>query len=200
MTNATTLQQLREQTADLHRQVESSAVMSALLQKDLGVDQYLQALQVLASFVRHYEPALIQTFGSDSAYRYLPRLPLLSADIRALNGNRQHQLAEAPAVADASWYELVGAAYVLEGSTQGGKILARRINDKLGLVAGINDKYGVSYFNLYQQGSWEQFKNWVSQLELTTAQQSEIANGAEYAFRYLHEAINQATLNRGSDE
>lgn len=189
MDDAAILQQLRIQTADLHREVESASVMSRLLQADLTPDQYLAALQVLASFINRYETQLIRAFDQGHDYQYVPRLPLLMADIETLSG--------APAVLDepsappdlASWWELIGVAYVIEGSTQGGQILARRIAKILGAEFNLTSGRGLSYFNLYQRGSWAEFTHWLAQLELTPAQHENIVSGAQSAFRYLSEQL-----------
>ncbi|KFZ31909.1 hypothetical protein IDSA_04310 [Pseudidiomarina salinarum] len=189
MDDAAILQQLRTHTADLHREVESGSVMSRLLQPDLTANQYLAALQVLAAFITRYETQLIQAFDRPHGYQYIPRLPLLMADIEAV-GNAPSEVSEpAEKPPSPTRWGLIGAAYVIEGSTQGGRILGRRIEKTLGPELSLTSEHGISYFNLHQRGSWIEFTDWLSQLEHTPAQRKEIVGGAQSAFRYLSEML-----------
>ena len=97
---------LRQQTANLHQDVEQLAFMRQLLSADLQVEQYLQALQRLYQFVAAVEPTLVHHFGDDQRrdYAYLS----IFADIR-----RHHRIrgqvptiaacARTPLLASGNW-------------------------------------------------------------------------------------------------
>ncbi|MDX1705465.1 biliverdin-producing heme oxygenase [Pseudidiomarina sp.] len=189
MSDAIILQKLRIHTADLHRQVEASPVMSGLLQADLTAEQYLAALQVLAALIARYEGALLRVFDQQHQYQYIPRLSIVYADIRAIGGAQPAIETEQDTTALYSDWELAGAAYVIEGSTMGGRILARRIENVLGPSLKLTSTCGISYFHFYQRGSWDKFKNWLEQAELSPVQHHEVVKGAQSAFHYLAEEL-----------
>lgn len=121
------LQRLRGETAEAHRALDASLDFSPA-----ALDRARYATFVLGTWmvVNGLEPALIALLGADA----LPALDrsrrdTLVADLHALGV----ALPPAPAVpipgtVAAAW----GAAYVVEGSSLGGVVLARRVRDALG--------------------------------------------------------------------
>lgn len=134
--------------------------------------------------------AQLNTYKSDTRndnchYVYEPRLPLLATDLEIVNNRMIHEHGESalnidfiqnlflkePAqslIDDIVWptisnqWQLLGALYVLEGSSQGGKVLAPRINRTLAL-----NRDGCNYFNIWEKptNSWIQWQEWCKQVE-----------------------------------
>ncbi|MCA1766743.1 MAG: biliverdin-producing heme oxygenase [Idiomarina sp.] len=195
MSNKALLQKLREHTAKQHQQVESSAIMSKLVHPELTVGDYLAALFILASFIGRYETSLLHAFAKCDGYSYRPRLSLLQADINAISKKAEPVPEQSACLTQHSWYELIGVVYVIEGSTQGGKVLANRIERQLGPSQGLTASNGLSYFNLYQQNNWENFTRWLTELKLNTEQQAEVLRGARSAFFSLANMLSIASFD-----
>jgi heme oxygenase len=177
---------LRQQTANLHQDVEQLAFMRQLLSADLQVEQYLQALQRLYQFVAAVEPNLVHHFGDEQRrdYAYFPRLADIREDITELGG-------QVPTIAGAPAhhcpYRAIGQAYVIEGSTSGGKLLAQRLKKKLGLT----HSNGLRYFGFHRRGTWSLFVAWVAGLELTATQQQACIEGAKACFQLLLSPVDR---------
>ena len=58
--------------------------------------------------------------------------------------------------------EAMGAAYVIEGSTLGGKILHKRLK-KQDFIANAN---ALSYFSFYKENTWSDYISWLEKQSL----------------------------------
>ena len=182
MKNLSVLAMLRQQTAALHRQVEQQSPMSRLLASDIDETDYLDALYLLHDFIANAENSLKHHFGDSSrdTYYYLPRLGEIIRDIHQLQGitPSRDNLPVEPCM-----YRAIGMAYVVEGSTAGGKVLARRLARQLA-----RDKHtGIGYFNFHRRGTWSLFQAWLEQIDLDERQKSLCVSGAEDSFTTLLE-------------
>lgn len=130
---------LRAGTRRQHLALEQHPLLHRLLAPDLVRHEYGMVLQAFWCFYQSLEPGLMAVlpelerqvpFG---VYSYQPRLPLLEADFSDL------LLAKpAPGVASNATIryptpvEALGILYVLEGATQGGRVIAARLQQSLG--------------------------------------------------------------------
>jgi heme oxygenase len=180
MENLSLLALLRQQTAAKHRQVEQQAPISALMSADLDDDGYLDALFVLHDFVASAERSLQHHFGDQSSgtYYYLPRLREIIRDIHQLQGiTPTYQ----PATVEPCFYRAIGMAYVIEGSTAGGKILAKRLARQLRR----DRNSGLAYFNFHRRGTWSLFQRWLETVQLNASQRQRCISGAMDGFDTL---------------
>ncbi len=85
----------------------------------------------------------------------------------------------AAGVADVPW--LVGVLYVLEGSTNGGRFIARAIQKGLGTKPGEADRY-LSPHGEEQGTRWNAFKRGLDELTLSSDERHDVIRGAGETF------------------
>ncbi|MDZ7802506.1 biliverdin-producing heme oxygenase [Thiohalophilus sp.] len=154
------LGRLRTATRPAHQALEQHPILRPLPGPALTDTDYLRVLTAFADFYRILEPSLLDELTKlvdkqDTAYRYQPRWPLLRDDLRDLHtvtSGNPPEIPNLPSICDTS--TLLGVMYVLEGATQGGRIIAPNLANTLGL----NATCGARYFHLYRQGMWQHFK------------------------------------------
>lgn len=138
---------LREATRGIHGRIDHHPVLAPLVRSDLSRSDYERIVRCLAATLLQLDPplraAVSSHFGPD-AFQPSPRLDWLHADLRALGtqvtdpvlaiGRPLHQPASAA--------ETIGMLYAMEGSTLGGRVVARQLHRHLGLTAD----NGAAYF------------------------------------------------------
>jgi heme oxygenase len=145
------LSQLKSATAGHHARVEAAMPSLDRMSTPAG---YAAALRALHGFHAAWEPAIWRTpgvaeAGMDGGRR---KLPLLEADLRALGIEPC-----APPARDAHFAgaaEALGALYVLEGATLGGRIIHRHTAGPL----GVTPEHGAAYYQGYGDGTGERWK------------------------------------------
>ncbi len=141
---------LREATAVAHERLHSIPVFLDLAESRLDRLAYAGLLRRLLGFHAAVEAALaaappLAHYGIDLAERR--RAPLLRADLTHLGLPAEAPLAPVPAFPDAA--EALGALYVTEGSTLGGRQLARGLDHLLpagegrGFLLGHGARHGA---------------------------------------------------------
>ena len=209
MADGTTLRdELRDKTAHLHRATESAL---DLMGPSVSLERYLSVLRVLHAVYSRIEPAILAhggwtELGLDMKAR--SKLPLLEADIafiesklrdgqpgktssnaafaspRPLSPEPSPRAPSTPDRALDSFPAVLGAAYVVEGSTLGGAFIQRHISGLFGLAAG----EGTRFFNCYgsDKGSrWKQFLEALNRVQLDAGDRQRAADGAVGTFELL---------------
>lgn len=145
---------LREGTQVSHRRLEEHPLLRPLMASTLSIEQYSRVIAAFAGFYAALERGIQElSSGIDfPGYHYEPRLPLLMDDLAALPVCAVVPCTVAPEYSNEN--ELVGMLYVLEGATQGGRIIAPRVQQHLAL----SETSGARYFNFYRQDSWREFR------------------------------------------
>lgn len=192
---------LRDGTSAEHRALEKHPLLRPLLRPDLEAGQYCSALHPLLHFYRRLEPALVPActaaviqLGAGNGYCYSPRTPLLIQDLKDM-GQRPEPAPETRPLPDLSTpWRVLGVLYVLEGATQGGRVIAPRLARSLGIDGGT----GARYFTIHNRdegSSWRALTNILRGLDKPP--QLELIAGARQAFTSLHQhmdAWHQATV------
>ena len=148
---------LRASSRHAHHALEQTQLMRGLLAPSLSLTHYRQVLWVLAEFYYHVDacfeaqPLTASVFGD---YQYYPRYPLLIGDLKQLRASQWVAVKPQPRLP--GWREcflqassddrqawLIGMAYVVEGSAQGGRIIAPRVARTL----NINASQGLRFFS-----------------------------------------------------
>ena len=148
---------LRASTRHAHHALEQTQLMHGLLAPSLSLAHYRQVLWVLAEFYYHVDacfeaqPLAASVFGD---YQYYPRFPLLIGDLKQLGASQWVAMKPRPRLP--GWRErflqassddrqawLIAMAYVIEGSAQGGRIIAPRVARTL----NINASQGLRFFS-----------------------------------------------------
>lgn len=149
---------LRRATADSHAHAE--AVISTLMfRQPIDRATYVNLLRHLLSFISHWERA-VESFIEpvlENLVRARTKLPLLRTDLAALGADDTMGAAYPQALPPLDGVgSALGSIYVIEGSTLGGQIIAKRIRQTLSLPDGA----GVAYFESYgsqTSARWSEF-------------------------------------------
>lgn len=194
------LEQLRERTRPAHVALEAQPLLKRLVSSQLTEAEYGQLLQSMLAFYQSLESELVPATAEllarypDPDYRYLPRAPLLADDCKAL-GCAAPGLIQ-PAVAphlNGNGAYLLGVLYVIEGSTQGGRFIARHLADTLDM----DERSGASFFSIHKgDNSWMAFRRWVGK-DLAYDHQDDIESiiaGADMTFSALRAHLDQWKL------
>ena len=186
-----TLDILREQTRQAHTALEKIIVPHI---KNATRESYAQLLRI---FYGYYKPVedLIDTYIDDQTipnYTDRRKAATILDDIKEMTGdNAVPQLcSHLPAITDV--YRALGAMYVLEGSTLGGKIIGKMLTSNLQLT---NDN-GIKFFSGYGPGSdamWASFITALNNYLASQQQQEEIAAAATDTFTSFKAWIEACT-------
>jgi heme oxygenase len=147
---------LSRETAEMHRQLESTPLLSKLLDESISL---LEVSEVLERFLWAYRP--IDRALEDSLPRFLTtfrtprRTPCLIADLTAL-GQPIRKEVPVTFTFPFSLPETLGVLYVIEGSTLGGAMIAGRLERGHARIP----RHALSFFLLGESefpSLWERF-------------------------------------------
>lgn len=181
MLPAPVLQRLRTETRPYHDALEANDFNRQLSTGTVSAAATERFLAKLYGFLYPYEARLRnQTFPPawDVSHRY--RAHLIRQDLPGA------ALPLCPALPPLhTWPQLLGAMYVLEGSTLGGQVIARQLAQ-----AGITTR---AYFTGYGERTGPMWKAFCQLLtaEATPDNEEEIVQSAIFTFQTLHAWINQ---------
>jgi len=169
LTSFPLLNELRTKTQKLHSKLEQESCFADLMKADISYGQYVAALNSLNTFLATFEPA-IEAHLTRSDYMYQRRLWCVQSDLEALG---YPPVSDIPSRTMTN-HETMGAAYVIEGSTLGGKILHKRLQ-KQDFIANAN---ALSYFSFYKENTWSDYINWLEKQSLRHAEYAAVCSGA----------------------
>lgn len=154
---------LKTATAGHHARVEALMPSLGELATPGG---YAAALRALHAFHAAWEPALWRAPGLAAAglvEAERRKLPLLERDLRALGVAPLSLRPPAPAIADTA--AALGALYVLEGATLGGRVIYRQVAGPLGITPARGGAYHHGY-GAATGARWKEFgealRRWVA--------------------------------------
>jgi heme oxygenase len=160
------LARLKEETRPYHNQLEGDPLSRGILDAELRPAYYLQVLSAYYGLYAPLEARLLSAadwpaMGFDLGRRL--KTPLIERDLAAF-GLEGELLRTLPMCADlpalTSTPAALGCAYVLEGSTLGGQMIARHVETALGLSASA----GVAFFRSYGENlgpMWKEFRSFL---------------------------------------
>jgi heme oxygenase len=178
---------LRTATAELHRALEAGI---DLLSPQLSLDRYRLLLVAFHGYYVAIEPRLVGLARETrSSLPIVARAGLLEQDLLSL-GMRAEAIAAAPRCADLPALRdrehLAGCLYVLEGSRLGARMIARFVEEHLGLTR----LHGCSFFAEEGQETsrrWTQVLCWLEgHADDAGVDQPQIVSSAAETFRSLH--------------
>lgn len=183
---------LRDETADLHQQAETREFQQRMFRGALTRPEYLAWLGQMWLVHRALEAALAERLGADPRFAAVHpeqfKAERLAADRAELGGGDPEPLpaaaelvARVAAAAREEPLRLLGYHYVLEGSTNGNRILARRLLPALGLEPAIAGRYLDPYGDR-QRETWARFKAAMQEIELTVAETDLVIDAARELF------------------
>ena len=185
--------ELKEYTAPLHREAERLNYVGEIMSHSLSLAQYLDLLW-RNYWLNYYVEQQIKELNADSLYPELTlpersKCHLAKQDLDLLN-----IVAEVPTISfpKLSPAELLGAIYVVEGSTLGGSMICRKLS------AGPVATAPKAFYNGYGGNTGIMWKSCVAFLNKYGEQHpdlhEEIIKGATKTYEYLL-AISQTVSN-----
>ncbi len=161
-------QALRAATRAAHQKLEAQALMKQLVSPSLTLAEYGYILRAQRAYYQVLEPILrplesqLRDRLPDVGYRFHSRLPALERDCRWLG-----LIEDDPTPAGTQIFrpespeEALGVLYVLEGASQGGRVIRRQ----LGLRLGLGADNGAAFFSQYlDQDCWTPLCRWLDDL------------------------------------
>lgn len=194
------IEQLRTDTASQHRQLEATGLARQLMTRDLSLPTYAKLLFAWGQVWIGLELLARLTTPPREICRLAPpsRTHLLDRDLQALA--ERHAVAVPTAVADqfspsSPQFEtreaLIGAYYVLKGSTLGAKVIAKHLKQTLGL----DESNGGAFFGApdHDPLTWSQWVHAANAVVMDGKAKQRAAQGAQDAFKYLIERFIAAS-------
>jgi len=191
-------QRLKEDTRELHTRAEKGSFQRALLRGGLSRDAYLAMLgqlwlvhSALESELREFAdkvPAIARVVRPEQHQQGyleedLAHFGVDAAGITPTSGTRAFvQMVER---ATSEPIRLLGIHYVLEGSNNGNRFIARAVGSALGVASG---DPGTRYLDPYgeaQREKWKQFKADLEACNLTETEMRAMVDAAEDTFRAM---------------
>jgi len=187
---------LRESTAEMHTSAEGNQFQHQLGSGKVAPEHYGQYLEQLYLMHKKLADLLDGSKPANGALQkvvndYHLDLTCVKNDLAhfgrkpesatALNATEQLMTSmQNSANSDSS--ELLGFLYVLEGSTNGAKFMAKSLRAGLGLP----EEAGASYFDRYgekQRERWMAFKSAMNEIEFSEQQRGALVDKAKETFR-----------------
>jgi heme oxygenase len=193
----TVMQRLKAETRDLHTHAETRTLQRAIASGEVDRTTFSAYLGQLYHVHRSLESALENSRDTIPIVRSLAtgdrmRVPDLERDLAFFGVKRDEVAAGDSARRFSAQIEetretnpvaLLGALYVLEGSTNGGRFLARALRRSWDL-----DSEGLSYFDPYgdeQPQKWGAFKQQMDEALLDPGEEDAIVEMAKATFRAI---------------
>ena len=151
---------LRTATRTAHRDIETVPAMVRLLAADLSEADYIAVLCRTGAFHRAFEQQAAVLLAPDAAARVFldgGRMRALAADLDWFGVPLPAPApgAALPALTNAA--QALGAMYVIEGSDLGGRVIARRLSDTLGLTPQTGCRFYGGHDAAATRDRWQRF-------------------------------------------
>ncbi|KQY94845.1 heme oxygenase [Paenibacillus sp. Root52] len=197
MTTSNLMERLKTETAHYHRQIELNPYAKAIMNQTISLGEYKQYLEKFYGFIKQIEEQAVNmpfwnNIGLDIEVR--GKTALLENDLRNL-GSSEEDIRNLPLCEQlpeiSSPAQLFGYFYVIEGSTNGGQIMTKRLSQFLPIEA---DR-GLAYFNAYGEDTrtrWKEFMELLLQSVSKTEEHDEMVHTSSETFRLLDQWINTA--------
>lgn len=174
---------LKIQTKELHDRVEQKFNSAKIFEDNYTPTDYRKLLTYNYLFLRSYEKPVFQLL----APRFSDRLMLNERRKIHLFEKEKHYISveedsSAAGVQIANEAEALGVLYVMEGSTLGGNMIAKKLQ--------ANDAFSGNnfhYFRCYGERTGSMWKNFKSVLDevISEQQHADVLKGAEKAYHFL---------------
>ena len=196
MTTVTVMDLLRESTSEMHNSAEANEFQHKLSGAKVEKDELAKYLQQLYLIHQSVSSLIEQKQTSNTALRHVVRdyhhdLTCIINDIEYLGEKPElaeplkstaDLIASMTATSMSTPAALLGYLYVLEGSTNGAKFLAKALRKGLDLPV----EAGASYFDRYgeqQRERWNGFKQAMNEVDFTTEERDKPVSTATETFQ-----------------
>jgi heme oxygenase len=180
---------LKAETQRQHDQIEQT--FGVLMRPNLTREMYVAMIRRLHAFIAAWEACSEPVFaaaGLVAMFRERIKEPLLREDVTALTSD-EFNLPESGACTARDLppveclADVLGAKYVIEGSTLGGQIIARQLERQLSLSGGV----GYSYFQGSGRGTMFYWRSFVMMMNdsVRPADEDRVVHAAGKTFERL---------------
>lgn len=155
------LRKLRTETTPMHSALEANAVSTSLMSPALDEKIYKRYLTLMGEVVAFTEKVIfpaVQDIVPDLHERH--KLQHIHADLASLTSQEQQPALFHPDEKAFNVPFALGYMYVIEGSTLGGRVILKHVQDKLKL----DEHRGASFFAGYGAETGVKWKNFLSNL------------------------------------
>ncbi|GAO45554.1 biliverdin-producing heme oxygenase [Flavihumibacter petaseus] len=196
MTNHPFLQKLRAATSAAHETLENHPLSRELTRNRLSPHAYALYLSAMYGVMDNYEMEILPRLQYKSQYSPVSRKTAISSDLHQLNTAGIDLPPVLPFHLQADLTDLAitwGAAYVIEGSTLGGRVIIRQIEPLL-RESGIGD--AMTFFTGYGAETGPRWKAFLDALLAFADQpgnQERIIAGANSTFAAIFEHFDLNT-------
>jgi heme oxygenase len=157
----TLLEKLRTETRPAHDSIEQAMDLENRM---VSLEAYRSVLERFYGFHAGWEDRAASTFSEPDFFDPRRKTALLAKDLLALGLSEEEitglPLCE-PMAPSGTRSEVLGTMYVMEGSTLGGTIIARLMEDRFGLTA----ETGCAYFRSYGPGVGQMWRDFRAKLD-----------------------------------
>jgi heme oxygenase len=187
-------QRLREETAGQHRAIEEARRFNRLGQEDFSKPEYVQLLERFYGFYKPLEaefrkhPEILNALDYERRFK----LRLLESDLKFF-GLDDEALAKLPVCSALpptnTAAEVIGAIYVMEGSTHGAQFITRRLRQQLAL-----GEQGLAFYQGYGSETmprWQAFKAYLDSTFAPDRDGDAVVASAIRTFKALHDWMNE---------
>ncbi|MBE8724356.1 biliverdin-producing heme oxygenase [Flavobacterium hungaricum] len=179
------LYELKKETADSHKKLESLPVSASILSPDMKIEDYCHYLGLMLDVHHQTETVVFPLLtGIIEDLEKRKKKKLLENDLEFLNCKKETYKSVFENTAMSVPFAM-GVFYVIEGSTLGGRFILKNVTANEQLFEG----NGVSYFSGYgdKTGSyWKSFLNVLEEYEQRFNCGDEIIKGAVFAFESIY--------------
>ena len=183
------LSELRESTAELHKQIEQENAAGRIMDHSISIDQYKNLL-----FQNYVAYAISEKEISAQLPGYVGnKHKELENDLKQLNVPANIPSFPGDQFSCSSEVEALGAAYVVEGSAMGGMVISRNLKRCDGL-SSIENHY---FFNGKRDSlkSWNEFKKLLESKNFTEEEKNSAISKAKETFEFFGQVFRQQFLN-----
>ncbi|MCA1758592.1 MAG: biliverdin-producing heme oxygenase, partial [Bacteroidales bacterium] len=167
-------QSLKTQTLELHEKAHSIPYIKHLLNNDIPRESYVGHLRTFAIIYGTLERQLAVTKNAEIKgflEGYLPKLPLLLADLESFHsinskdiipavGKALHVADKILLYSEKNPFKLIGFLYTLDGSLNGGSVFKTHLTKTFNL----ENHQGISYFRAFNEDYKTFWKNFTGKL------------------------------------
>jgi heme oxygenase (biliverdin-IX-beta and delta-forming) len=191
------IRNLRQETGKNHQKLEENPLSKSILEPSVSLSDYQKYLSAMYGVTVACEqqvfPALTQLLP-DLADRH--KADLVVADLKA-TGFSEADIQKIPVYhfIFSSVAEAMGIMYVLEGSTLGGRVLYKHVNQALGLTP----ETGAAYFWGYGQQTgalWKSFMSALSDFAVGHNEREAIIESAKKTFSLIDHWLAGSNSNQ----
>ena len=202
------MERLRTETRDLHDRAERQEFQRRMVSGGLTRDDYVAWLGQMLEIHRALEGALAAHIGVDPRFSAVThrqlQVPYLLDDLAALGADVENLrplpatrsfIARIEADAESEPLRLLGYHYVLEGSNNGNRFIARALLPSLGLDRDSGGRY-LDPYGAEQPAVWKAFKAEMSRTGFSADEMDRLVAAARVMFDAIADVSSELADSR----